>query len=719
MFLYRFIKDMNIYPNLTKWENEPSVEDLKQQYESSQSDRSIHINNVSRWLDNLYVRGAAVPKTKDGRSKHVPKLIRKQAEWRYASLSEPFLSTDDVFNVSPVTAEDREGAIQNELILNYQFNNKIDKIRFIDQYVRTAVNEGTVVLRLGWEFKEEERETVEEVLEFSQPETEEELAKMVSLIELLQSGNIDTSEVPNEFMEAAKLSVAQGYPVYPRFSTHPVTRMTTVANHPTVQICHYKNITIDPTCGDDFSKASFVIYSFDTTIAELKADGRYKNLDYINVGAASAVTAANADLNTNGNSNFQFKDDVQKKLVAHEYWGYRDVYGTGKLECIVATYVGNVMIRMEVNPYPDKELPFLVIPYLPVTDSIYGEPDGELLEDNQRIIGAVTRGMVDVMGRSANGQQGTRKDALDVANRRKFMKGEDYEFNGNVDPRQAFHMHTYPEIPQSASLMLQIQHNDADSLTGVKAFSNGITGQALGSTATAVRSALDATSKRELGILRRLAEGIKKVGRKFISMNAVFLSEEEVIRVTASEFVRIRRDDLAGSYDLKLTISTAEADNQKAEELSFMAQTLGTNAGIELYKLILSDIARLRKLPDLAKKIKEYQPAEDPIAQQRAQLELALMQVEIEERRARAMMAQAEAQLAMAKAQTEGVKAGNIQSDTDLKNLNFIEQESGTKQERDLQKLGAQAKGNMGLELLKKGLETDTNSGINQGLTSI
>ena len=282
------------------------------------------------------------------------------------------------------------------------------------------------------------------------------------------------------------------------------------------------------------------------------------------------------------------------------------------------------------------------------------------------------------------------------------MKGEDYEFNGNVDPRQAFHMHTYPEIPQSASLMLQIQHNDADSLTGVKAFSNGITGQALGSTATAVRSALDATSKRELGILRRLAEGIKKVGRKFISMNAVFLSEEEVIRVTASEFVRIRRDDLAGSYDLKLTISTAEADNQKAEELSFMAQTLGTNAGIELYKLILSDIARLRKLPDLAKKIKEYQPAEDPIAQQRAQLELALMQVEIEERRARAMMAQAEAQLAMAKAQTEGVKAGNIQSDTDLKNLNFIEQESGTKQERDLQKLGAQAKGNMGLELLKK-----------------
>jgi hypothetical protein len=37
----------------------------------------------------------------------------------------------------------------------------------------------------------------------------------------------------------------------------------------------------------------------------------------------------------------------------------------------------------------DKKLPFISVQYLPTRKSIYGEPDGALLEDNQKIIGAV------------------------------------------------------------------------------------------------------------------------------------------------------------------------------------------------------------------------------------------------------------------------------------------------------------------------------------------
>ena len=53
-----------------------------------------------------------------------PKLIRKQYEWRCASLTEPFLSTRDLFKVNPTTHEDTARAKQNELILNYQFECK-------------------------------------------------------------------------------------------------------------------------------------------------------------------------------------------------------------------------------------------------------------------------------------------------------------------------------------------------------------------------------------------------------------------------------------------------------------------------------------------------------------------------------------------------------------------------------------------------------------------
>ena len=140
-------------------------------------------------------------------------------------------------------------------------------------------------------------------------------------------------------------------------------------------------------------------------------------------------------------------------------------YSDGRIaKPFVATWVGQTLIRLEENPFPDKKIPFVFVSLLPKRKSVYGEPDGELLIDNQKIIGAVTRGMIDIMGKSANGQTGYRKDALDATNKRKFQMGKDYEYNGGVDPRLAFHMHTFPEIPASAQFMLQQQNFDAESL---------------------------------------------------------------------------------------------------------------------------------------------------------------------------------------------------------------------------------------------------------------
>lgn len=86
----------------------------------------------------------------DGRSAVQPRLIRKQAEWRYPGLTEPFLSTEELFKAEPRSWEDKKAAIQNQTLLNYQFNIKINKVRFIDNYVHAAVNEGTVICRVGW-----------------------------------------------------------------------------------------------------------------------------------------------------------------------------------------------------------------------------------------------------------------------------------------------------------------------------------------------------------------------------------------------------------------------------------------------------------------------------------------------------------------------------------------------------------------------------------------
>ena len=681
---------------LTQWENPPSIRDLKQDYEDARNDAQLHIADIARWRDNFNVEGSAKVKTPEGNSNIQPKLIRKQAEWRYPSLSEPFLASPDIFKVQPAGHMDREAAWQNQCVLSYQFNNEIDKVAFIDEYVRTAVEDGTVVVRVGWDYEEEEVEVEKPVVEYRPVQTPQEMSELQQIATLQQQDPNTFKQVAPEMQQAVQLSMQNGQPMYPEIvGTEMVTETQVVKNSPALEVCHYENITIDPSCQGKMEDARFVVYSFETSKAELQADGKYTNLDKILLDQSSPLGQPDQHGEL---SSFNFNDEPRKRIVAHEYWGYWDINGDGTLKPIVATWVGGTMIRMELNPFPDQKLPFVLVKYLPKRRSIYGEPDGALLEDNQKVIGAVTRGMIDIMAKSANGQTGVRKDALDLTNRRKFLQGKDYEFNANVDPRQAVFMHTYPEIPASGFNMLQLQNQEAESLTGVKAFSSGITGESLGEVAAGVRGALDASSKREVSILRRLGNGMIQIGKKIISMNAEFLDDETIIRITDEENIAINRERLAGKFDLKLSISTAEEDNQKAQELAFMLQTMGNNMNPEMSQLILSEIARLRKMPDLAKQIQNYQPQPDPMEQQLKMLEIQKLQAEIAELQGRAMEHQSGAQLDMAKAQ-------NLSSDTDLKNLNFVEQESGVTQERELQKQSEQAKANAKRDMLVHSLK--------------
>ena len=675
---------------LADWENPPKLTDLKQDLTEAKSTHSAQVTRIRDYLDALAGEGKSKVKVPKGNSAIVPKVIRKQAEWRYSALSEPFLSSEDIYNVRPVSFEDRKAAQQNEILLNNQFNTKIDKVKFIDEYVRTVVDEGTVIVQVGGEFDEvtedEESPDVEYVANPALQPLHDQLAQM-----LQESPSEYATNVPEELKRAHELTVENGVPVeavIKGYSSKPVTK--TIKNAPTLTIRSFENTIIDPLCEGDLDKARFVIYTFPSSLSELKKDGKYKNLEHINPDSNSILGTPDHEMPGESNS-FNFKDKPRQKFIVHEYWGYWDINNDGLVIPIVVAWVGDTIIRMEENPFPDRKLPFVTAHYLPVRKSIYGEPDGVLLEDNQRIIGAVTRGMIDILGKSANGQTGISKGLLDATNKRKFDSGQDYEFNPVADPRLGIFMHTYNEIPASGQYILQQQSLEAESMTGVKTFNQGISSQSLGDVAVGIRNALDAASKRELGILRRLASGITAIGRKIIAMNAEFLSEEEVVRVTNEEFVKVRRDDLPGNFDLRLSISTPEEDNNKAEQLAFMLQTVGPQEDPTVRRMILADVCRLRKMPDLAKKLENYEPEPDPLMQRKLQLEIELLESQVNENNARAQNYVANAQLENVKVTTEAAKAENIKSDTDLKNLDFVEQESGVKQERDLQKQGAQS----------------------------
>lgn len=569
-----------------------------------------------------------------GKSAIVSRDIKKQSEWQHATIVDPFVSTSEIIKATPITWEDEAAARQNELLLNTQFCRKFDRFNFMSKAIKVLDREGTLVVQCGWDYEDKEMTTTAEV--------------------------VVMDEFGNE-------SIVE----------QEVTETVVIKNQPTAKVCRNEDIYIDPTCQDNLDNAQFVIYRYETDLSSLKQDGRYKNLDKV-----SKHGNEDYDYESPDDTEFRFADEPRKKQVVYEYWGNYDLDGDGIAEPIVCSWIHDTIIRLQSNPYPDGKPPFIVVPFNSVPFKIHGEANAELIGDNQKVKTAVIRGIIDNMAQSNNGQVGLRKGALDQPNRKKFLAGNNFEFNGTVND---FWHGNYNSIPGSAFDVIGLMNNEIESITGTKSFSGGINAGSLGNTATGARGALDATATRRMNIVRNVAENlVKPLIRKWMAYNSEFLEEEEVVRVTNDEYVPIRRDDLDGRVDIDITISTAEDNAAKSQELSFLLQTLGPNEDPAIRRSIMADIMELMRMPEQAKRIREYQPQPDPLQEQLKQLELERLMLEnekikaeIQDKNARAAENTIDAELKKNKAAVEAAKARKLNSDADMTDLKFIKEDEG------------------------------------------
>jgi len=936
-----------------------------------------------------------------GKSKIVSRDIKKQSEWQHAALIDPFVSNPDIIKANPVTAEDRAAARQNEVILNTQFCRQFNRYNFMTKTVKLLDQEGTAVVMTGWEYEDKDVEV----------------------------------EVP-----VVEIDPLTGQQIVTGYTTASETVI--VENRPTAKVVRNEDVFIDPTCQDDMDKCQFVIYRYESDMSTLKQDGRYKNLEKI------GRDTTDYDYDPEDETVFKFSDDPRKKLVVYEYWGNYDVNGDGIAEPIVCTWVGDVVIRLQDNPYPDKKPPFIIVPFNSVPFQMHGESNAELLSDTQKIKTAIYRGFIDNMAQSNNAQKGIRKGALDGLNRKRYLNGQNFEFNGTPND---FWDGSYNEIPGSAFNVLQLMNNEAESITGVKSFGQGLTGASLGNmldintdipmidgtfkklvdikdgdkivgsdgnattvlkahevkfpkvaydmdfdngsvvksggehlwtvkvhgtkhslrewttmnadevykhmqkgrrviipamkemragtptgnsidpyvlgfwlgdgmshsaritcadsevigyfneagydcvavkdssktgkatmydvykkgtkteynnkgyapngsfhselrelgvharyggekhipeeyftatyeekmelirglmdsdgyqhsgafvqfaqsegrlkddfirlieslglkvsirvkdmdtinkiklahsertgtkmvwarkdayeigftpwsnpfkltrkaskwqlpkkqsvalkemkivdkvlmrcltvdsedklfavtnkftlthnTATGARGVLDSTATRRLNLVRNISENlIKPLMRKWMAYNSEFLDEGSVFRITNEEFIEIKQDDLMGLIDIEISVSTTEDNQAKAQELAFMLQTIGPSEDPTIRKMLMAEIARLNKMPDLAKKLEEFEPQPDPMEQQYNQLQLQLLQAQVRNEIAKGAENEVDVQLKTAKTQNELAKAKALDSKADLDDLTFLERESGLDHQKEMEK---------------------------------
>jgi hypothetical protein len=609
---------------------------FKADIESADSLRLEVVSSIEKWRKEY--NGEPYGNEQKGKSSLVSRDIKRQDEWQHASVKDPFVSTADIVKCNPVTFEDRAAAEQNQIILNNQFARQFPRYQFITDVIKLHYSEGTVVVKTGWNY-EDEKEKV-----------------MMPLMGLIDG-------MPQQIGE------------------QEVEQLKILVNQPDATICRLEDIYIDPTCFGDLNKANFVCHRYESDMSTLRKSGKYKNLKKL---AVSMLDGESPDYDPEDETEFKFQDVARKKVLVYEYWGVFDIENTGIAEPVVAAWVGDTLIQCESNPMPGQGLPFLLLKNNPTPFKIHGEASVELISDNQKITTAIKRGILDNMAGSNNAQKGVRKGALDTRNMKRFLNGSNFEYNGATND---FYEGSYNQIPNSVFSVLEMVNNESESMLGIKAFSGGITGSGLGSTATSARGALDAVSVRRLDIVRNIAENlIKPLMRKWMEYNSEFLKEEEIVRMTNDEFVPIKRDDLKGLIDIEIEVSTAEDNSAKGQELSFLLQTLGQGMDTGMKNLLMSQIAKLHKMPDLAKQLEEYKPEPDPYIEKMKELEMQKLMSEIEERNSRARENAVDIQVKSAKAQLDQAKAANMQSDTDLKDLDFTRTAEGRSFQEEMQK---------------------------------
>jgi len=617
------------------------LKDFKADMKAADCLRLEMVAKVETWRD--YYNGELYGNEQSGKSCIVSRDIKRQDEWQHASIKDPFVADPDIVKCQPVTFEDRAAAQQNELVLNQQFTRHFNRYKYMTDVVKLYYQEGTVISKTSWDYEDEIVE--EEVPVFG----------------------LDLTGQPTQI------------------GTKEVKRINVLVNKPHVQVCRLEDIFLDPTSEGDMNKAQFVIHRYETDLSTLRKSGKYKNLNKLarNIAGKNDSAAFDSeDFDPEDESEFVFEDEPRKKIVVYEYWGNYDVDGDGVAEPVVCTWVNDIIIQLESNPYPDQDLPFLILMNNSTPFKIYGEAAAELIGDNQKINTAIKRGIIDNMANSNNAQKGIRTGALDPINKKRFLNGKNFEFNGN---QQDFFEGNYNAIPQSVFAVMEQNNNENDSMLGVKAFTGGIQGASLGSTARAASGVLDAVNVRRLDIVRNIAENhINPLMRKWMSYNSEFLGEEEVVRITNDEFVPVKRDDLRGEIDIKIEVSTAEDNSSKAQELSFLLQTLGQGMDQGMRNLLMAEIAKLHRMPDLSKAMETFEPKPDPFAEKMKELEVMKVESEIAERNSRTRENEVDMINKETQAMLNQARTRQLLADTDLKDLEFTNIADGTKHAREV-----------------------------------
>ena len=621
-------------------------QELKRNYEDAKTAKVQVDKDINKWLD-IY-EGKLYGNEQQSRSKMVVRDVFKTVESLKPNLTEPFIGSGKIVDAVPYTALGEDSSIAAEKMLNYQFVTQMDRRYIMNMIASLLAKEGTTWVRSGWEYEDEEFE--------------------IDMTVPTDALNM----IPDEYDVLEELGDG---------SVHiKVKQIEVKKNEPILRVCRNEHIFPDPTaeCDDDML---FVIHEYESTVGQLKAEGKYKNLDKLE----AKVIAHNQDSwyddtmlgvqrNMENRDHGQRKDlgandKTRAKIKLLEYWGYYDLHGNGSLVPIIAVWdkYNEIIIRLEENPMADKAIPFERSAYIENPFSLWGSALAEAMEDSQKIHTAFMRGFIDNASLANNGQKFIMKGGIDQINFRRMVNGEKHIYM-NQNPNEVMLDGSYNEMPSSVFNIYEMVEQLNEGLTGLSRLNQGLDAGSTSSTATGVSTLTSMAQRRMLDTVRNISNMLRKLFRHQLANSIAFLDDEDWLRITG---MNKPQGELGKDFDIRIDLITDAVKQAKIGQFNLMMQNLqyvGEGVRFEAGNMILAKYFELFDEPALAEMVKNQEPPQpSPEEQQMMQLEMADKQAMVQTKQADAQLKGAQAQKTMVETQLAGGEANAKMEELQLK----------------------------------------------------
>jgi len=328
-------------------------------------------------------------------------------------------------------------------------------------------------------------------------------------------------------------------------------------------------------------------------------------------------------------------DRMLENVEVFEYYGYADI-GNGT-EPVLCIWAGGKLLRATTSPYTNNPIPFDRAIYAKIPFSIYGATINDLVGDYQRLRTSITRGIIDNMANSNNGQKFVKKGALDATNFDRLINGERVvEINSGKDvpAGNVVWDGNFNPLPADVYKMLEDTMKEQENITGITRYAVGSDSRSLNQTATGI-SMINSMSQRRLTyIVRHMASAFRGVFLKWARFNSELV--EQITIPTVEGYLDLSGYELpSDQIGITLRTPTAGISEKRQSDIVRMIQALAPMTefiGPEVLMGLLTEMADLMKMPKVEIQLKQVmmnlnQMKKSPSPEQQA--EYAKAQAEI------------------------------------------------------------------------------------------